>query len=176
MDLFRARQLLNRNTDLHVHSRKVSTLAQKAAKILKMPTSEIAIAGYLHDIGKTIWPAELFDKHPLSQADWAFIKSHPVVGVKIASDILPDIPDFVKNLIRFHHERPDGKGYPDGLKDLSEEILLLAACDSFDAMTTERAYRPEGAFTVGYALEEIGRFATPAIVSALSLAIAKKAI
>ena len=96
----------------------------------------------LHDIGK-IGISENILRKPakLSNCEWEIMKSHPVMG----EEILKPLPTLkpVLPLIRHHHERWDGKGYPDGLK--GEEIPLgariIAICDAFDAMTSLRPYR-----------------------------------
>ena len=175
--LFKIKQsLTDYSEDLEVHSRRVSILAYEAAKILKMRAHLVSVAGYMHDLGKTTWPAVMLDKYPLLPEDWGYVKAHPLVGEDIALKIWPEIPDLIRRLIRSHHERPDGTGYPDGLTSLDDETLLLAACDSFDAMTSARIYRLQGALPIDYALREIERFAPARIVSALALAVSEIAV
>lgn len=77
--------------------------------------------------------------------------------------------------MRGHHERPGGSGYPDALAEPGAEILLLAACDAYDAMTSDRAYRPGGALPVEAALLEVARFAPARVVAALAGAVVRKA-
>ncbi|MEW5894349.1 MAG: HD domain-containing phosphohydrolase [Candidatus Omnitrophota bacterium] len=101
------------------------------------------IAGILHDIGKIGVPEMILNKPGrLTPEEYALIKRHPVDGVSILKD-LPELEESIKG-IRHHHERYDGGGYPDGLK--GEEIPIIAAiiavADTFDAMTTQRPYRP----------------------------------
>ncbi|MCL6557956.1 MAG: HD domain-containing protein [Firmicutes bacterium] len=161
---------------LEAHSRRVAALALEAAKLLRLPDPAIiAAAAYLHDLGKTTWPPELFTKHPLEAHDWALIKAHPLVGENLAAGLFPDAPPLVKALVRGHHERPGGKGYPDGLAEPGIEILLLAACDAYDAMTSNRPYRPGGALPVEAALLEVARFAPARVVAALAGAVVRKA-
>jgi putative two-component system response regulator len=115
---------------------------------------QLRFGSILHDIGKIhIREATLRKKGPLTEEEWAEIKRHPITGFEMIKDIpylTPAIP-----VVRHHHERWDGHGYPD---ELSEEDIPLAArivavADSFDAMTTSRPYRP--ARSPGSAYEEI---------------------
>jgi ribonuclease P protein subunit RPR2 len=109
---------------------------------------------FLHDIGKVGIPEHILCKEgPLSVDEWTVMRNHPIIGAQIVAPIafLRDAVD----LIRHHHERFDGTGYPDGLA--REEIPLparvFAVVDSFDAMTSDRPYR--GAIGVDRALSEI---------------------
>jgi putative nucleotidyltransferase with HDIG domain len=101
------------------------------------------IGALLHDIGKIIIPTEVLNKPDrLSPDEWELIKRHPQAGLDLVADI--DFPGDVRAIIRSHHERWDGKGYPDGLA--GEEIPLaariLCVADVYDALTTTRSYRP----------------------------------
>jgi len=100
------------------------------------------IASLLHDIGKIGVPEHILNKrHELTVGERNRIKEHPMIGV----NILKPIKELEGSMlgVRYHHERFDGKGYPDGLK--GEEIPLIASiisvADSFDAMSTDRPYR-----------------------------------
>ncbi len=116
--------------------------------------------GYLlHDIGKIGIPEAVLNKQgPLTDEEWAVMKTHPLIGVQVVKPI-KFLGDAV-NVIRSHHERWDGKGYPEGLK--GEEIHLAAriftVVDTFDAMTSDRPYRR--GLPVEVALEEIERCAS----------------
>ncbi len=117
-------------------------------------TSELAYGFFLHDIGKVGIPEDILCKAgPLSGPEWKIMRGHPVVGAQIVSPIR-FLGDAVQ-VIRHHHERFDGAGYPDGLA--REEIPLAArifsVADSFDAMTSDRPYRR--ARSVEVAMEEI---------------------
>ncbi len=128
------------------HSTRVTRLSKKIA--IKMGLSQehidsINFAGYLHDIGKIGIRDEILTKEDkLTPEEWEQIKQHPVIGERIVQHLglLPE----EKAIIRHHHERWDGNGYPDGLK--GEEIPLLSriitVADAFDAMTSHRSYRP----------------------------------
>ena len=99
--------------------------------------------GYLHDIGKIAVPdAILLKPSPLTSVEYEVIKEHTVIGAKLCGDLRSFVP--VRPIVRHHHERLDGSGYPDGLR--GDDIPLLAqivgVVDAFDAITTARPYRP----------------------------------
>jgi len=119
-----------------------------------LATTELGYGFFLHDIGKVGIPEQILCKTgPLTGDEWDIMRTHPVVGAQIVAPItfLTDAVD----LVRHHHERFDGSGYPDGLR--GEEIPLpariFAVADSFDAMTSDRPYR--GAMRIERALSEI---------------------
>ncbi len=133
---------------------------------------ETAHGFLLHDIGKIGIPERILTKAgPLTPAEWDVMRTHPLIGAHIVTPIrlLGDSVDVVK----FHHERFDGDGYPHGLK--GEDIPLVARIfsivDAFDAITTDRPYRR--AQTPEEALAEIKKFAgtqfDPEIVEAFAL-------
>jgi len=103
----------------------------------------LSTAALVHDIGKIGTYDVILDKPDgLTNEEWDLVKMHPVKGEEILRPI-----NQLKNIfpiIRSHHERMDGKGYPDGLKDDEIPLLarIIAVADSFDAMTSERPYRP----------------------------------
>ncbi|MBU0533394.1 MAG: HD domain-containing protein [Candidatus Omnitrophica bacterium] len=139
------------------HQRRVAELASAIAKAMKLPEDRITgvyMAGLLHDIGKINIPAELLMKPAkLTELEFKLIKNHP----KVAYDILKGI-EFPWPIAKFslqHHERMDGSGYPDGLKnkDIALESRILAVADVVEAMSSARPYRP--ALGVNKALEEI---------------------
>jgi putative nucleotidyltransferase with HDIG domain len=113
----------------------------------------LALAGLLHDVGKTQIPAAILDKAgPLDAAEWAQIRRHPKVGAELAT--LHGVPK-VSEWILAHHERPDGKGYPFGLRgeEIPLQARILAVVDTFDAMTSHRPYR--AAFSTRDAVDEL---------------------
>lgn len=117
---------------------------------------DLYIAGILHDIGKIGVPESILNKPAgLTPEEYALIKRHPVDGVAILKD-LPELEESLKG-IRHHHERYDGKGYPDGLKGDAIPIIaaIIAVADTFDAMITTRPYRP--ALSTQEAIAEIVR-------------------
>jgi ribonuclease P protein subunit RPR2 len=131
---------------------------------------QIEFGFLLHDIGKVAVPdAILFKTSELTEEEYALIAQHPVVGAEILRDV-----DFLgegKLVVRHHHERWDGTGYPDGLA--GDEIPLAArvfsVADTLDALTTDRPYRPASGWTE--ARDEIHRFSglqfDPDVVAAL---------
>jgi ribonuclease P protein subunit RPR2 len=115
---------------------------------------ELGYGFFLHDIGKVGIPEAILCKEgPLSEGEWRVMQTHPSVGAQIVEPIR-FLGDAVK-VVRHHHERFDGSGYPDGLR--GDEIPLAARifslADSFDAMTSDRPYRR--ALSVERALDEI---------------------
>ena len=98
--------------------------------------------GLLHDIGKIGIPDAVINKPgKLTEAEYELIKRHPVVGAKILQSI-EEMPSLYIGA-RWHHERYDGKGYPDGLAgdDIPEEARIISLADAYDAMTSKRSYR-----------------------------------
>lgn len=128
------------------HQRRVAELASAIARRLGLPTDEVTgieIAASLHDIGKLAVPAEILTKPTrLSDPEMAIIQEHPAAGAEILRRV--SLPWPVQDMIRQHHERLDGSGYPDGLA--ADEILLgsriLAVADVYEAMQSHRPYRP----------------------------------
>jgi len=141
------------------HSARVTDYAIRIAKTLgvSLPSIEtLRYAGRLHDIGKLgISEATLHSKSKLSEDEWATIREHPAKGERIVQSL--GFLDRAKQVVRHHHERWDGTGYPDGLK--GEEIpfltRILSVADCYDAMTSQRPYR--GAMTHSEALAELER-------------------
>ena len=141
------------------HQERVAELACAIAREMGFSEGRIEglrVAGLLHDIGKTSVPAEILAKPTiLTEFEFGVIKGHVRVAYDILSEI--DFPWPVAEIVLQHHERLDGSGYPQGLKD--SEILLeariLAVADVVEAMSSHRPYRP--ARSLGEALEELKR-------------------
>ncbi len=138
------------------HSRNVGYYAKGIAEAMGLPDKTVElmlIAGFLHDVGKIALPASVAKPGPLTDEEWEKMRMHPVYGERILRNS-PALQTILP-AVRWHHERWDGKGYPDGLK--GEEIHLfariIAVADSFDAMTTNRPYRKP--FELDHALDEI---------------------
>jgi putative nucleotidyltransferase with HDIG domain len=139
------------------HSMRVSAYAEAIAKQVALPQNKIDLiksAALLHDIGKIGIDKNILNKTGnLEKEEFEKIKSHPEIGATIIADLsyLSNISD----IIRHHHERNDGKGYPDGLDhdNIPLETSILTIADSFDAMTTSRPYR--NALSLESALQEI---------------------
>lgn len=127
------------------HSERVMKYGVKIAEKLSMEQEDIdkiKYAGVLHDVGKIGIPENILQKNGgLSDEEYAIIKTHPEKGAKILSHM--SSLNEINEIVKYHHERIDGKGYPEGLK--GEEIPLgakiLAIADTFDAMTSDRPYR-----------------------------------
>jgi putative nucleotidyltransferase with HDIG domain len=128
------------------HSQRVAKYSVAIARELGWNEHDIEgiyVAGYLHDVGKLAISNELLNKkNPFTPEELAEIKQHSVLSHKIISKINFPWKD-VEKIIRHHHEKLDGTGYPDALsqKDLSDGVRILTLADSFDAMTSHRAYR-----------------------------------
>jgi PAS domain S-box-containing protein/putative nucleotidyltransferase with HDIG domain len=128
------------------HQRKVSELATKIAEKMKLNPANIEAiktAALLHDIGKIYVPSEILNKPgELTKLEFEIIKNHPVNGYELLKDIEFELP--LAHYIRQHHERLDGSGYPDGLKngEITLEAQILAIADVVEAMTSHRPYRP----------------------------------
>ena len=143
------------------HSERVSVLSVAIARALAMPAEEIEVirlGALLHDIGKIGVPDEVLMKPgSLTEAEFSIIKQHPGAGARILRSVpflVPHIP-----IVELHHERPDGRGYPHGLRgdEIPMPARIVHVADAYDAITSKRAYR--GARPSGDALREIWRFA-----------------
>lgn len=127
------------------HSWRVSELAKKICEIIGLSnsdTNEIHIAAHLHDIGKIGVPDSILNKEgPLTTDEWDIIKKHSRIGYDILNK--SSRMKQISGIVLHHHERYDGKGYPDGIKgnDIPLGSRIIAVCDSIDAMTTQRSYR-----------------------------------
>jgi putative two-component system response regulator len=128
------------------HSQRVGDLAHSFALHLgvERTTAEmIRTAGLLHDIGKIAVPEALLNKQgPLTRDEFLRVIDHPVIGEEMVRPLVT--LNAVLRIIRHHHERYDGRGYPDGLRgdDIPYEVRLLSIVDAYDALTSHRAYRP----------------------------------
>jgi diguanylate cyclase (GGDEF)-like protein len=141
------------------HVERVSRLAGEVAEVLELSEREVArirLAARLHDIGKSAIPAAILNKRgPLDEQEWQFMRRHPVIGERIAL-AAPALAGSAP-LIRSSHERIDGAGYPDRLAgaDIPLGSRIIAVCDAFDALTSERPYR--GPVGTNAAREELKR-------------------
>jgi HD-GYP domain-containing protein (c-di-GMP phosphodiesterase class II) len=143
------------------HSRRVARLTQQLAEAIGLDEHTVSrchIAGLVHDVGKIGVPeAVLLKPGKLNAEEFAWIRRHPEMGYRILKDI-PQLSDVLPGVL-YHHERWDGKGYPEGL--CGEQVPLIARliglADSFDAMSSTRTYR--SAMSRPQVLEEIGHCA-----------------
>ena len=127
------------------HSSRVAEYSRKIAAqcgYSKDDQNEIYMAGLLHDVGKIGVPDEVINKQSkLTNEEFELIKKHPVIG----NSILEGIKERPKLAIgaRWHHERYDGTGYPDGLagENIPDVARIIAVADAYDAMTSKRSYR-----------------------------------
>lgn len=139
------------------HQRRVAELAAGIAGEMGLPHEQIYsihLAGIVHDLGKIAIPAEILSKPSrLNEVEYSFIKTHSKAGFEILKDI--SFPWPVAQMVLQHHERLDGSGYPQGLKDgdILLESRILAVADVVEAMASHRPYRP--GLGIEAALEEI---------------------
>ena len=139
------------------HCERVAAFAADIAGVLGLVEPQLTtvrIGAYLHDLGKVRVPREILNKPGrLTPAELDTIRRHPVWGVELLAAV--ELPWDIAPIIRWHHERYDGTGYPDGLR--GEEIPLnaqiIGIADAYDAITTTRSYRP--AVPQWQALEEM---------------------
>jgi len=174
------RTLSERRPDLHLRLRDIGQLALAVGRELHMGPEgldEVARAAELHDVGKIAVPDAILDKPgALDPVEWSFMRRHPLIGERIllaAPALRP-----VARLVRSSHERWDGGGYPDGLSgsEIPLGARVVAVCDAFDAMTTERPYRTS--VSEADAIMELRRCAgtqfDPMVVAAFCRVIARE--
>jgi diguanylate cyclase (GGDEF)-like protein len=175
------RTLAERHPDMSAHLDGVSELAGEVGKRLEVVGEELAQlhnAAGLHDIGKVAIPDAIINKRgPLTQDEWAFMRRHTLIGERIVS-AAPALGGAAR-LVRSSHEAWDGSGYPDALAGIEIPLgsRIIAVCDAFDAMISNRPYAP--AKTINEALTELRRCAgtqfDPTIVGVFDQVIADRA-
>ena len=143
------------------HSQRVAIISRRLAELMgcdEKKVHQIYLMGLLHDIGKIGVPESVLCKPgKLTEEEFETIKRHPAIGAKILGGIR-QLDDIVSGILT-HHERPDGKGYPRGLKgsEIPLEGLIVGLADCFDAMTSNRTYR--NALPLSVVLAEIRKHA-----------------
>ena len=172
-----------KHVNIHGHSLRVGRYSQAIGEALGMDPGAVASlrsAGYLHDIGKVAVDRRLFEKaSKLDAEESREMRDHTVIGHQIVSHVQfpwPQIPE----IVRWHHERGDGSGYPDGLHgdEMPQAVRIIALADTFDAMTSERPYRQR--LPVGAALQELIRMSPekydPQVLHALMIQVRRDAV
>ena len=167
-----ANTLEARDQYTHGHSQRVAGLARRlalAVGLSDVPARAVAQAGLLHDIGKIGIPEAILRKPgSLTDAEWAIMRTHPVVGAQIVTPL-----EFLReevSMIRHHHERVDGSGYPDGLRAGAIPLgaRIVAVADVYDALSSDRPYRRQ--FSPSEVVAQIERWAGQALDADLASA------
>jgi HD-GYP domain-containing protein (c-di-GMP phosphodiesterase class II) len=148
-------ELSDPETSAHAHD--IADLAPEVGRLMGVQgdaAEELELAARFHDIGKVAVPEEILRKPgPLTDHEWQLMACH----VEWGSELLRHLPDCqsIARIVRHHHERYDGRGYPDGLEgdDIPLASRIIAACDAFGAMITDRPYRR--ALPPRHALDEL---------------------
>ncbi|MGA7561139.1 MAG: HD domain-containing phosphohydrolase [Terriglobales bacterium] len=149
-----------KHVNIHGHSLRVGRYSQAIGEALGWDTAAVASlrsAAYLHDIGMVAVDKRLLGKaSQLDEEESRDMRNHTIIGHEIVSHVQfpwPQIPE----IVRWHHERADGSGYPDGLHgdDIPQAVRIVALAETFDAMISERPYRQR--LSVGVALQELIR-------------------
>jgi putative nucleotidyltransferase with HDIG domain len=153
------------------HSERVGALARRMALSAGMPPAAAALvaqAGLLHDLGKIAVPEGVLRKPgALTAEEWAVMRRHPIVGAQIVAPLEFFAEGAV--ILRHHHERQDGSGYPDGLRGdlVPVGARIVAIADVYDALTSDRPYRARlsRAEAVGRLEEQAGRTLDPRLTA-----------
>jgi len=141
------------------HCERVARNAVAVARVLGLDDLErtaIRVGAYIHDVGKMRIPHEILNKPgPLTQEEAEVVQTHPVCGTELLADV--EFPWDIKPIIRWHHEKYDGSGYPDRLRgdEIPLSAQIVGIVDVYDALTTTRAYQP--ALPMDQAIEQIAK-------------------
>jgi putative nucleotidyltransferase with HDIG domain len=161
----------DRGTDEHAH--RIILLAESTARVLKLPEQELhllRLGALLHDIGKIGIPDVILHKPgPLTHEEWVIMRRHPEIGQQILEQT-GGVFQHLASIVVAHHERWDGRGYPNGLaaEAIPISARILSVVDSYDAMISRRPYREP--LSVAQARAELQRYAgsqfDPRVISA----------
>ncbi len=138
--------LERRDYETKGHTERVAALSTRLARSLGFRGEDLAAVrwgAYLHDIGKLAIPDRILLKEgPLSEEEWELMREHTEIGHQML-EAIPFLPEATRNIVRFHHERWDGSGYPQGLSGtgIPLEARVFAVVDIFDALSHERPYK-----------------------------------
>ena len=133
-----------RDSGSATHCHRVGRFAELTARELGLPpeaVERVRLAGILHDVGRVAMPDSVAAKAgPLTADEWAWVRAHPAIGARMVETT--EYED-IRSWILFHHERPDGHGYPEGRRaeEVPLESAIIAVADAYEAMTSERPYR-----------------------------------
>lgn len=172
-----------KHVNIHGHSLRVGRYAAAMGEAMGLDAGDVAAlrsAGYLHDIGKVAVDRRLFGKPgALNAEEFREMADHTVVGHQIVSSVQFPWPK-IHEVVRWHHERSDGSGYPDALvgEELPLPVRIMALADTFDAMTSPRPYRES--LSLGGALSDLVRMTPlkydPNVVQALLIQVRRDAV
>jgi putative two-component system response regulator len=149
------------------HCQRLAAASVAVGRRLRLTESELValhLGGYLHDIGKIAVPDAILTKPgPLTEEEFAVIRDHPVTGDRLCGTLRS--LQAVRPIVRHHHERCDGSGYPDHLvgDDIPVLAQIVAVADVFDALTSIRPYKPAWSYEAAFAElgEEVARGRLP---------------
>ncbi|HYN92034.1 MAG TPA: diguanylate cyclase, partial [Thermoleophilaceae bacterium] len=133
-----------RDSGSSTHCHRVGRFAELTARELGLPpeaVERVRLAGILHDLGHVALPDSVLSKQgPLTDDEWAWVRAHPAIGARMVETT--EYED-IRSWILFHHERPDGHGYPEGRRgeEVPLESSIIAVADAYEAMISERPYR-----------------------------------
>lgn len=173
-------RLARKDGSTEEHTRRVALLAVLVGEELALPPHrlrDLAMGGLLHDIGKLSLPDRILKKPgPLDEDEFAIVQRHPELGRKLLGE-LGGFPESVSRLVLDHHERLAGGGYPRGLtaRELDLDTRILTVCDVYDALVSNRVYRPAWPHSRAIALlhDESGKAFDARCVAALERVLAR---